>query len=318
MADFNIQLQGFVPAFRDAEVTLLNPASGQSVTRTPFADGSLSVADLDPGLYQLKVTHPNLALPIFSQTVRLFPQNIPTLVPIPVPDTLFTNVTIAPVPQADLTPVQQSLTAVRDRTRPVVGKSPGEAIRADDWNTLAGAVADLASAVLALTNLVSPVGHAHPEIQTAITDVQGNLRTFAEAFGRSLLELRREIETEALRRNIDDVLNVAGSAASEDARTQIATRLGALSTSLQADSSVFTQNLTAAGQVLLTQVNNMSVASGEAGQAFLSNPSVVRLTQAATQYAQAGTQSAPANELLTYQRSAAAVGGAKFSYIVER
>jgi hypothetical protein len=318
MADFNIQLQGFVPAFRDAQVTLVNPATGQSLTRSPFADGSLSVTDLDPGLYQLKVTHPNLSLPAFSQTVRLFPQRVPTLVPIPLPDTLFTDVTIQTLPQADLTPVQQTLTGVRDRMRPVIGKSAGEAIRADDWNAMAGAVNDLAGAVLALTSLVSALGHPHPEIATGISDVQGNVRTFAEAFGQSLLELRREIEMEALRRNIDDVLNVAGSAASEDARSQLAARLSALNTNLQSDSTVFTQNLTSAGQVVLTQVNTMAVASGEAGQAFLSNPSVVRLTQAATQYAQAGTQSAPANELLTYQRSASAVGGTKFSYIVER
>jgi hypothetical protein len=318
MATFNIQLQGFVPAFRDAEVTLVNPATGQSVTRSPFADGSLAVADLDPGTYQLKVTHPNLSLPVFNQNVRLFPQNIPTLVPIPVPDTLFTDVTIRPVPLADLTPAQQTVTGIRDRVRPVVGKSPGEAIRAEDWNALASAVADLSSAILQLTTLVSPVGHAHPEIATAIADTQGNLRTFAESFGRSLVELRREIETESLRRNINDVLTVAGSAASEDARNQIEGRLAALSSNLQSDTTVFTQNLASAGQVLLTHVNAMAVASGEAGQAFLSNPSVVRLTQSATQYVQAGTQSTPANELLTYQRSSSAVGGAKFSYVVER
>jgi hypothetical protein len=318
MADFNIQLQGFVPAFRDAQVTVVNPATGQQVTRSPFADGSLAINDMDPGLYQLRVTHPNLSLPVFTQTVRLFPQKIPTLIPIPIPDTLFNDVTIPTLPQADLTPVQQSLTSVRDRIRPVSVKTPGEAIRSADWNVLASAMSDMASALLQLTSLVSALGHAHPEINSGITDVQGNVRTFAEAFGRSLLELRREIETEALRRNIDDVLTVAGSAASEDARTQLISRITQLGNNFQADSTVFTQHLTATGQTVLTQLNNMAVASGDAGQAFLSNPSVVRLSQAATQYAQAGTQSDPANELITYQRSAAAVGGSKFTYVVER
>jgi hypothetical protein len=63
-AAFQIQLQGFVPAYRDAVVKLTNESTGQVVERKAFLDGSLAVRDLDPGMYEIEVNHPNLNLPI--------------------------------------------------------------------------------------------------------------------------------------------------------------------------------------------------------------------------------------------------------------
>src|SRR2546421_3671477 len=189
-ATFNLQLQGFPAANRDATVKLTNQATGQIIERKPFLDGSLQVRDVDPGLWQLVVRHPNLVNPIIQQPVRLFPQPTPTFIPIPVPADLFKDTPIRDIPDANLAPVQQAVTSVRDRARPLAVKGAGEVIRASDWNSLAGAVSDLAAAVLELTNLVSPKGHDHPEIAEKIDEVQGNLRRFAEAFGKSLVELR--------------------------------------------------------------------------------------------------------------------------------
>src|SRR4051794_20201976 len=99
---FEFQLTGFPAANRDAEITLTNDATGQTLTRNPFLDGSLVVRDLDPGLWSVKVTHPNAISTIFQSKVRLFPQVPPTRVPIPIPDFVFKDTPISDVPDANL------------------------------------------------------------------------------------------------------------------------------------------------------------------------------------------------------------------------
>jgi hypothetical protein len=315
MADFRLQLQGFPAANRDATVRLTQESTGTVVERKPFLDGSLLVRDLDPGFYQVQVIHPNLIQPIDDRRIRIFPQPAPTFLPIVIPDNLFTNNPIRDIPDADLTPVQQTATAVRAQLQPVGSKSPGETIRAADWNVLVGAVSDLAGAVLELTNLVSPRGHDHPEIAEKINEVQDNLRKFAEAFGRSLLQLYREIEAEALRRSLTDVLD-AGNA-SQDTRSQVLGRVLELSNSLQSDTSVFTQKLSTTGSLVLTTINQLAVAQGANADAFLARPDVQKLSGVAQQYTSAGTQIQADSELLTYQRTTAAAGG-KFGEAIGR
>ena len=306
-AAFNIQLQGYPPANRDAVVQLRHEATGAVVERKPFLDGSLLVRDLEPGFYELEVRHPNLIEPIDRRRVRLFPQLPPTIIPIPVPPVLFRDTPIRDIPDVDLGPVQQTSAAVRDQLRPIAGKSPGEAFRASDWNTLVDAVSDLASAVLELTNLVSPRGHDHPEIAEKIGEVQENIRSFAESFGRSLLELRREIEAENLRRSVDEVL-VLGQASAE-VRTQVLGRIEELEVAVQSSPPVFTHKLATTGNLLLNTINELAVAQGAGADQFLGNSQVQQLSAMAGQYSEAGTQTRPESELMTYQRTTTAADG---------
>lgn len=306
MAAANIQLQGFVAANRDAVVKLTQEATGQTIERKPFLDGSLLVRDVDPGFYQLTVSHPNLIQPIDTRRIRIFPQPAPTLVPIPVPETLFKDTPIRDVPDADLGPVQQALTAIRTTVAPLAAKGPGEAIRAADWNALAGGVSDLAAAVLQLCTLVSPKGHDHPEIAEKIGEVQENIRRFAEAFGRSLLSMQREIETASLHQTATDVLDLAG--ASADIRASTLGRIADLQATTQADTPTFTAKLAQAGNVLLTQVNELAVAKGAEADDFRAQPAVQKLVDSARNYSEAGTQIRPESELLTYQRTTTAAG----------
>lgn len=314
MAAVNVQMSGAQFANRDAKVLLVNESTGQRIERKPFLDGSLLVRDIDPGLWQLTVSHPNLVSPIDQRSIRVFPQITPTIIPIRVPPELFRDNPIRDIPDADLSPVQQAAGSARDRLRPIGGKTSGEAIRAEDWNVLVGAVTDLAAMVQQLTTLISPTGHDHGEIAEKIGEVQDNLRRFSQAFGNSLVELRREIETEVLRRNVNEVL--ALGQASEDSRARIGAHITALESAVQSDTTVFTQNLATAGSLLLTEVNTMAVAQGAAGNAFLANPSVQRVSAVARQYVDSGSQTSGEAELQTYRKTSAASGGLKFTTIV--
>jgi hypothetical protein len=305
----NLQLQGFPAANRDAEVTLVNNATGQTLKRNPFLDGSLAVRDLDPGLWDVKVTHPNVISPIYTGRVRLFPQNIPTFVPIPIPPAIFRDTPIRDIPDANLGPVQQAVTAARDSLAPIANKVPGEVIRAADWNMLAAAVRDLAGSVLELTKLLSPQGHDHPEIAEKIAEVQDNIRSFSEAFGRSLLELRRDLEREHLRRVLTGVLDAAQAPATT--REDLLRRVDDLGEVLQADPTVFTGQLNRFGSRTLTSLAELTTANPE----LQNNPEVKKLQNIAQQYTISGTATNADAELKLYTRTGTAAGS-KLSTVV--
>lgn len=311
----NLQLQGFAPANRDAIVKITQEATGTSIERKPFLDGSLLVRDLDAGFYEVEVRHPNLTNIIDKRRIRVFPTKQPTQIFVPVPAELFRDTPIRDIPDADVGPVQQSVAAARASVQPLGAKIPGEAIRAADWNTLVAAVTDLSGAVLQLTSIVAPKGHDHPEIAEKISEVQENLRRFAEAFGRSLLELRRELETENLRKQVTDVLDRANADAAT--RTRVFERVGDLEKTVQSDTINFTRKLSGTGSMLLNVVNELAVAQGADADTFLNEPSVKTLTGVAQQYADAGAQTRAEGELLTYQKSTS-VGGAKLGNIIRR
>ncbi len=129
-AAFNFQLQGYQPAFRDATISLVHEATGQTFERKAFLDGSLVVRDLDPGFYQVSVRHPNLINVIDQRRVRLFPQPAPTKIFVPVPADIFRDTPIRDIPDADLAPVQQTAASVNATVSPIGSKQPGEAILA--------------------------------------------------------------------------------------------------------------------------------------------------------------------------------------------
>ena len=306
-AAFSIKLQGFTPANRDATITLRQEATGTSVERKPFLDGSLLVRDLDPGFYEVEVRHPNLTQVIDRRRVRLFPSPTPTQIFVPVAADLFRDTPIRDIPDADLGPVQQTLSAAKSALQPIAGKAAGEAIRAADWNTLVSALSDVCTAVAQLTAQVSPQGHNHPELEEKIGEVQDNVRRFSEAFGRSLLEMRRELEAENIRKQATDVLDLGG--ASDDLRSRVLTRVDDLVKNTQSDTPNFTRKLSVTGEVLLNAVNDIATARGAEAETFLNSAAVQKLRGSAQQYADAGTQTKPEAELQTYMRTTTTSGG---------
>lgn len=309
------KLQGFTPANRDATVMLKNIATGKEIQRKPFLDGTLTVRNLDPGMYEMVVRHPNLVLPIESKRIRLFPQARPTFVPIRVPPELFRDTPIRDIPDADLSPVQQQASTVRTNLEPLESKAPGEVIRAEDWNTLVGAVSDMAGAILELTELVAPQGHDHPEIAEKITQVQSNLQRFAEAFGKNLLELQRQLEAEQLEDSVSDFADRAGADQSPDIRQKYRVILDTIKNNNQSTTPVFTARLAHFGNQILGDIQEVAATKGDGADEFLQDEAIVSIQNVAIHYVDAGTQSQPDQELNTYRRTNTALKGRKFGLI---
>ena len=308
-ASVQMQFKGYAPAYRDTIVKFTHEATGTSFERKAFLDGSLQIRGLDPGFYEIEVWHPNLTFPIERRRVRIFGQMGSTKVDIPIPKDLFTNSPIRDIPDVDLGPVQKSAQDVQTRLEPIAFKEAGEAILAADWRLLVGGVQDLAKAVLELTNLVSPKGHDHPEIAEKIAEVQENLRKFAEAFGKSLLELQREIETENLHNTAKDVLEAGG--ASDALRESILGRIQNLKESTQINTAAFTQQLSNVAAAILNGLNEMAISMGDEADDFLGRSDTKRLGGMAETYFTAGSQTRAEDELRMYGRTTAASGGGK-------
>jgi hypothetical protein len=306
MALAKFQLQGHVPAFSDATVKLTHEGSGASIERRVFLDGSLTMNDLEPGSYEMEVRHPNLVLPIDRRRIRIFPQPQPTFVPIVIDPIQFTDNPIRATPVADVSPVQQASSGVQTAVARIGGKVQGDAIRSSDWNSLASAVSDLAGAVLELTRRVSPVGHAHPEIADKIEEVQGNVRKLSDAFGKSLLELQRQIELELMRRQFTDALEAGNATA--DVKQQTLNKLEDLRGILQADPKVYTKQLAATANVVLNTVGTLASAQGDKAGEYLAKPGVKNSQLLARHYIDSGTLDSHDAELNMYRRTTGIVG----------
>jgi len=218
-----------------------------------------------------------------------------------VSDVIFQNNPIADIPDADLGPVQSAVAAARQSALTAGGKVAGGVITAADWNLLAGAVADLAGAVQNLTTLVAPRGHNHPEIATKIDEVQSNLRNFADAFGRSILEIRRQFEVQQLADKLDEA-NVIDHA-SPGTRDDFKKRLDDLRDASLTDPIQYTQKLANYGDIFMNKMND--IAATPDGAAILNDPAVRESVERAKAYSAAGTQRKPENELQVYLKSSA-------------
>ena len=206
---FSIQVSGFAPARRDVELEIVSETTGETRRVKPFLDGSAMIRNLPTGNYAVKVLHPNVVGEIVDlKRIRLF-EGLPTKVRLPLPEELFRDTPVRETVDADLSPVAGVAIASRDLVDGVGGKQPGDPIRSQDWNTLVQAVGDLAGAVAQLTQLVSPLGHDHPEIEEKMDEINGNARRFADSFARQLAQIQRTLQTLSVKRQADDVLGQA-------------------------------------------------------------------------------------------------------------
>jgi hypothetical protein len=209
MHALNLNILGF-PAVNSAlKVEVRDPLTREVVTTAqPFADGSVRVAKMPAGAYELAVFHPQLVTPLIQRQIRILPGG-DTTVSVLIDPSKFRNTPIEDRPDANLAPVGDQAASVAETVLPLSHKVPGEAIRSDDFNTLASGIRDLALAVSELTRLVTPVGHNHPEVETKLTEMQGNFDTLVSTLTVAMTELQRQIQAQRVRTQVEDVIDRA-------------------------------------------------------------------------------------------------------------
>jgi hypothetical protein len=206
----NLNILGFPAVNRDLTVQIKDPQT-QAVVKTaqPFSDGSVRILQVPPGAYELTVLHPNLTLPVLTRPIRILPGG-DTNVSVLIDPSQFRNTPIEDIPDANLGPVRDTVTSVAETVLPLTHKLPGEAIRSEDFNTLASSVRDVATAVAELTRLVSPLGHSHPELEAKFDEVTGNFQTLLNMVSSALAELQRQINAQRVRTQVLGVLDDGG------------------------------------------------------------------------------------------------------------
>lgn len=198
MKYLNLQLNTAPAINRDLEVELINEVSGTVVKRLkPYLDGSLRVRDLDPGPWRLKVRHPNRVYDLIDRPFRVLPDR-PTYIPINIPKEIFSDTPIRDTPEADLEPERGRLLEAEASASGQGEKIAGQPIFAGDWNALAGTVADVAKTTVDLSQKVAPLGHDHPELVEKIDELQSNLERFFDVFGKTVVQLQRQMQKMAL------------------------------------------------------------------------------------------------------------------------
>jgi hypothetical protein len=209
MQNLTLNILGFPAVNKDLTVELRDPVTMNVVREAkPFLDGTVKVAKIDPGSYELTVRHPNLAVPVLRRPIRVLPTG-ETKISVLLDPSKFRDTPVEDIPEANLTPVLEVAKSVAETVTPLAAKVPGEAILAQDWNTMAGAIRDLANAVAELTRSVSPIGHDHPEFLKKFDEMQANFETLLNGVTAALTELQRQIQTQRFREQVEGVLDLA-------------------------------------------------------------------------------------------------------------
>jgi hypothetical protein len=217
--DLTVNLLGFQAANRDMTVELHDPSSGSLIrTVKPFLDGTVRIPQLEPGAYEMTVKHPNLPVPIIRRPIRVLPGG-DTKVSVLIDPSKFHNTPIEDIPEANLEPVQSIAKSVAETVLPLAKKQPGEAIRAEDWNAMASGMREMALAIAELTRLISPTGHDHPEFIAKFDEVTGNFSTLLNTLTTAMTELQRQIQSQRIRAQVEDVLTEA-NVPKEDPRSK--------------------------------------------------------------------------------------------------
>jgi len=254
-----------------------------------------------------RLIHPNVALPVLVRPIRVLPQG-DTRISLVLDPSKFRNTPIDDIPDANLGPVQDSAQSIAETVLPLSNKVAGEAILAQDWNTLASAVRDTALAVGQLTRLVSPLGHNHPELEKKFGEVSDNFEELINSVTAALAELQRQMQTQRIRTQIGDVLDQAGPVLTDAQRANflnIASTLESSSTNPPLQFSRDTRNAAVQMQTQLSDLLDLKKDDPE----FAASAPVTQLQQAIDLAGQQRTISYDA-ELTHYRKVDRSLGGA--------
>lgn len=269
--ELNLQLNTLPQFNRDMTVELTNQATGQIKQVKPYLDGKVVARNVDPGQWRVAVKHPNILFNLYDKPVRVF-RDRPTFIPIRIPENIFSNAPIADTPEANLTPVKEVFDNSEAAASAQANKLAGQPIYSDDWNEMAGTIADLSKANSDLTDLVSPIGHDHPELVTKMEEIQANLQRFYDLFGRSLAQLQRQVQQLALQRKVDAAVGEVEEI-TPDQRSGLDLALGDLSAAWFENPAIYSSKKKRAGEQI-SQILGQIVT--ESDTPVSSNPVIVQ------------------------------------------
>jgi hypothetical protein len=243
MQDLTLNILGFPAANRDLTVEIRDPIT-QNVLREskPFLDGTVRVPKIDAGSYELTLKHPNLTLPVLRRPIRVLPTG-ETKISVLIDPSQFRNSPIEDIPEANLTPILDSVKSIAETVTPLASKVPGEAILAQDWNTMASSIRDLANTTGELTRLISPTGHDHPELVKKFEEISTNFETLLNSVTAALTELQRQMQTLRFQRQIQDVLDQAGIDPTSPKGKDMLDLVGKLETKVTESPTVFAREV---------------------------------------------------------------------------
>jgi hypothetical protein len=209
MSDLTLNILGFAAVNKDLKVQVRDAQTQQVVREVqPYLDGTVRVPRIDPGAYELAITHPNLTLPVVRRPIRVLPVG-PTTIAVLIDPSRFRNTPIEDIPEANLGPLVDAARSVAETVTPLATKSPGESIKSEDWNSLSGSVRDLANSVAEMGRLVSPQGHDHPEFIKKFDEVTTNFQNLLDQLSAAMAELQRQMYAQRLRDHVRGVLDQA-------------------------------------------------------------------------------------------------------------
>jgi hypothetical protein len=275
MNTVTMNVLGFPAANRDLTVEVRDPLTNDVVrTARPFLDGTVRMTNIDPGAYEVLISHPNLALPVVRRPLRILPVG-DTRVSILIDPSQFRNTPIADIPDANLGPVRDTVSSVGETVLPLAHKQPGEAIRSDDWNAMASAIHEMANSVAELTRLVSPTGHDHPELKSKFDEMTGNFDQLVNTLSAAMTELQRQIQAQRYRRQIDDLIRDAGDLVTPDVSDRLYTLVGTLETNVTESPVLYARRVRDVGVQLTAEISQVL----EAQPQLSTTPSVTTLTE---------------------------------------
>lgn len=282
MADaLHLNILGFPAANREMRVEIRDPVTSAVVSEAqPFLDGTVRVQKLPPGSYEVTLRHPNLATPVLRRPIRIFPGR-PTKVSVVIDPSKFRDTPIEDIPEANLQPVTDLAASIGESLAPIAAKVAGEAILAEDWNALVGAVRDLAGAVAELTRLVTPTGHDHRELINKIEEIDDNFRGLIDSISAALTELQRQIQTQRFRAQVTDLLDRAAIDPASAAGREYLDIVENLERSATKTPSAFAREARTAGVQLQTKVERL-IEERAGDTEFLESEAVKTVTTAST------------------------------------
>jgi hypothetical protein len=209
MTQLALNLMGFAQGNAQMTAEVWDPATNLRIANAPvMADGSVRMANIPTGAYQIKIKHPNLFAEVATQIIYVTPTG-ETTVSMLIDPTKFKNSAIVDLPEANLAPIATMMEAIELAAKGLTNKMPGEILTAAWANGVAFAIRDLAHAVTLLARSVTPVGHNHVEYENKINEISTNFQGLVQTLAESTVQMQRKFDIQKLRESVEDIFAIA-------------------------------------------------------------------------------------------------------------